>query len=102
MTQQGAYVMKIILALLRDMGINLDKYLHEMTSFVLKIKEDNIISKKKYAIIAARQKAKKKNTPEYNVYFYTELMKTIISIVVIFIQSAKPSIRKAKTFPGVL
>ena len=31
--------MKIILALLRDMGINLDKYLHEMTNTVLKLKK---------------------------------------------------------------
>ena len=44
---------------------------------------------------------KRKNAPEYKQYFYTELMKIIISIIIIFIQSSKPGIRKAKTFQDV-
>ena len=60
MTEQAAYIMKIILAILKDMGINLDKYLHEMTSFILKIKEENIISSKRFQNYASKQKSQKK------------------------------------------
>ena len=99
-SKQGIFIVKTIIAILTDMGLNLDKYLHEMTSLVLKVINDHFMSKKEYNQKSIIKKKKGKTVLDYNHYFYIELMKTIISVIVIFVQSAKPSIKKAKTFPG--
>jgi hypothetical protein len=102
LSPEGQLVSNIVVSIISNMGINLDKSHDYIVKVVTELMSDvKVIEKEATYREKEKEAAKKgKKLPEYMLVYSSALLYLTLGMILISIQTSIPSIKTRKTFPG--